>query len=399
MSQSVAVLGSNQIPLTYIVPVPGTLTPLAASATFDGTASAAFIPCLTFYDSDGNLIARAIAPEIAAGASAEVSWFRGLAVGSAVSTVGEVVYLTTPGSGHWTAPDKVAFVTVVCCGAGGGGNGTGYESTGGNAAGGGGGGGGGVSIETISPVGGEMIPYTVGSHGSGAMGNSVLGGSGAGPGGNGQGSSFGTQTAGGGGGGGNTNVGNGGGGGSSFNTAPGEPGGIPTIAAGGLAVGGQSVSGTSVAGAASGTAEYGGGPGGQGGSGGAAGTGGGVAGGNSYYGAGGGGAGGGVGSSAPHVGKGGSGGLTQKYATTDVVGGSMDNPGSFTGPYAGTGGDGGASVSGGAGTTGKNGQKGGQGGGGGGGGGMALVSAGTGTGGNGADGGDGIIILYVTSTS
>lgn len=75
MSQSIAVLGSNQIPLTYKVPVPGTLTPIAASAVFDGSAALTFVPCLSFYDSDGNLIARAPAPVVAAGGSAEVSWF------------------------------------------------------------------------------------------------------------------------------------------------------------------------------------------------------------------------------------------------------------------------------------------------------------------------------------
>ena len=75
MSQSVAVLGSNVVPLTYKVPVPGSLTALSAAATFDGTAANAFKPCLSFYDSDGNLLARATATTVAAGASAEVSWF------------------------------------------------------------------------------------------------------------------------------------------------------------------------------------------------------------------------------------------------------------------------------------------------------------------------------------
>jgi hypothetical protein len=75
LSQSVAVLGSNAVPLSYKVPVPGTLTAISASAVFDGTSAATFIPCLSFYDSDGNLLARATAPVVAAGASAEVSWF------------------------------------------------------------------------------------------------------------------------------------------------------------------------------------------------------------------------------------------------------------------------------------------------------------------------------------
>lgn len=75
MSKSIAVLGSNQVPLAYTVPVPGSLTPLSASAVYDGSGAGAFLPCLSLYDSDGNLISRATAPEVAAGSSAEVSWF------------------------------------------------------------------------------------------------------------------------------------------------------------------------------------------------------------------------------------------------------------------------------------------------------------------------------------
>lgn len=77
MSKSIAVLGSDQVPLAYTVPVPGTLTPLTASAVFNGSGAGAFLPAVSFYDSDGNLITRATAPEVAAGGSAEVSWFPG----------------------------------------------------------------------------------------------------------------------------------------------------------------------------------------------------------------------------------------------------------------------------------------------------------------------------------
>ena len=108
MSKSIAVLGSDQVPLAYTVPVPGTLTTLAASAVFNGSAAAAFIPCLSLYDSDGNLISRATAPEVAAGDSAEVSWFPGLGLAAASATgavVGAYVIRTTtdtfgPVSGH-----------------------------------------------------------------------------------------------------------------------------------------------------------------------------------------------------------------------------------------------------------------------------------------------------------
>lgn len=86
MSKSIAVLGSDQVPLAYTVPVPGTLTPLAGAAVFDGSGAGAFLPALSFYDNDGNLIARATAPEVAAGATAEVSWFPGAGLGEGQAT-------------------------------------------------------------------------------------------------------------------------------------------------------------------------------------------------------------------------------------------------------------------------------------------------------------------------
>lgn len=96
MSKSIAVLGSDQVPLAYTVPVPGTLTPLAASATFDGTAAGAFLPCVSYYDNDGNLITRATAPEVAAGSSAGVSWFPGGGLGAGTgATPAASAYLWT----------------------------------------------------------------------------------------------------------------------------------------------------------------------------------------------------------------------------------------------------------------------------------------------------------------
>lgn len=75
MSKSIAVLGSDQVPLAYTVPVPGSLTPLSASAVYDGSGAGSFQPALSFYDNDGNLIVRQIGPTVAAGGSVEQSWF------------------------------------------------------------------------------------------------------------------------------------------------------------------------------------------------------------------------------------------------------------------------------------------------------------------------------------
>jgi hypothetical protein len=54
--------------------------PLSAFAHFDGTAAAgAFLPCITYYSQDGKILARAFpSSSVAAGASADVSWFPGL---------------------------------------------------------------------------------------------------------------------------------------------------------------------------------------------------------------------------------------------------------------------------------------------------------------------------------
>jgi hypothetical protein len=56
------------------------ITPSAAFATFNGTgASGSFLPCITYYTQDGLVFARAFpATAVAAGASADVSWFPGL---------------------------------------------------------------------------------------------------------------------------------------------------------------------------------------------------------------------------------------------------------------------------------------------------------------------------------
>ena len=63
----------------YEVPGSATVEPLAASVVFDGTGAAgAFIPCLTFKTITGAIIARCPAPEVAAGDTAEVSWFPGV---------------------------------------------------------------------------------------------------------------------------------------------------------------------------------------------------------------------------------------------------------------------------------------------------------------------------------
>jgi hypothetical protein len=69
-------LGSDGNLNVYVVPGSVIATPYSASVTFDGSSAAGnFIPCLTFKTQTGAIIARCPAPEVAAGDTAEVSWF------------------------------------------------------------------------------------------------------------------------------------------------------------------------------------------------------------------------------------------------------------------------------------------------------------------------------------
>jgi hypothetical protein len=85
--------------------------PLAAFASFDGSAaSGAFLPCITYYTQDGKVFARAFpATDVAAGASADVSWFPGLSQSPATAGSGGggnplQVYLDTPDSSGNAVP-------------------------------------------------------------------------------------------------------------------------------------------------------------------------------------------------------------------------------------------------------------------------------------------------------
>lgn len=79
-------LGNSGTLTTYVVPGSATVEPVSASAVFDGTnASGSFLPCLTFKTITGAVIARCPAPEVAAGDTAEVSWFPRVAAPTAAT--------------------------------------------------------------------------------------------------------------------------------------------------------------------------------------------------------------------------------------------------------------------------------------------------------------------------
>lgn len=80
MAEVITRPGSWTVPYTYRLAVADELTPSGIFAHFDGSAAAtAYLPCVTYYTQDGKVFARAFPDQsVAAGASADVSWFPGL---------------------------------------------------------------------------------------------------------------------------------------------------------------------------------------------------------------------------------------------------------------------------------------------------------------------------------
>lgn len=69
------------------------LTPESAFAHYDGSgASGAFLPALTYYTQDGRVFARALGQQVAAGASADVSYFPGLSAAAATTPAIALLY-------------------------------------------------------------------------------------------------------------------------------------------------------------------------------------------------------------------------------------------------------------------------------------------------------------------
>lgn len=113
-------LGSDGSLTTYTVPGSAIVTPYSVSVTFDGSGAAGnFLPCLTFKTITGAVIARCPAPGVAAGGTAEVSWFPH--VGGSVSAA-DVTFVgarienhagqtITSGAGTDLVYDTVAFDT------------------------------------------------------------------------------------------------------------------------------------------------------------------------------------------------------------------------------------------------------------------------------------------------
>lgn len=89
-TREVAVPGDPSQPLSYTLPGSVAFVVRAAFCTFNGTgASGNFIPSMQWYSQSGDFIGQYIAPEVAAGSTADVSFFPG--VKSATSGAGAPV--------------------------------------------------------------------------------------------------------------------------------------------------------------------------------------------------------------------------------------------------------------------------------------------------------------------
>lgn len=79
MPDPIFTAGPLPTPLAYKVPGTDEVTPISCQALFDGSgASGSFLPTLLFVSQAGHVIARMpVSTPVAAGASAEVSWFPG----------------------------------------------------------------------------------------------------------------------------------------------------------------------------------------------------------------------------------------------------------------------------------------------------------------------------------
>jgi hypothetical protein len=91
------------VPFEYQVSEDGTLTVESAFASFDGSAAAAYLPCIAFYSQSGALLGRYFPTTgaLAAGTSADVSFAPFLGDGAGGSTATGLAFDTFPQTGTW----------------------------------------------------------------------------------------------------------------------------------------------------------------------------------------------------------------------------------------------------------------------------------------------------------
>lgn len=118
--------GPVAAPMDYVQPAGSEIVPLCATATFDGTgAGSAFVPALEVIAPDGHVVARCpVQSSVAAGASADVTWFPGLGSstpqGSSIGATTTIFHqqLTvasrTLDTGAGVIPATFAHFQIVC---------------------------------------------------------------------------------------------------------------------------------------------------------------------------------------------------------------------------------------------------------------------------------------------
>lgn len=119
--------GPVAVPLDYVVPQGGELLPLTVRAVIDGSGAAVdFFATVQVIAPTGRVMGDYISEGITAGASADVTWFRGLGAGGAGGGQGiNVQVFSTAGAHTWTKPFNAQLVRVYVLGSGGGGGGHG----------------------------------------------------------------------------------------------------------------------------------------------------------------------------------------------------------------------------------------------------------------------------------
>lgn len=96
-----APFGKKATPADWTLPSSLEIQPKIAYAHFDGTSAATpYLPCLRLISDAGVVAAEAISPvQVAAGASADVSWFLGVARASSTSSIVRTLNIVINGNG------------------------------------------------------------------------------------------------------------------------------------------------------------------------------------------------------------------------------------------------------------------------------------------------------------
>ena len=116
--ESITRVGPLAVPYAYQLGVTETLRPISIFAHVDGTgASGAFLICVTYKDQNGNRFSRAFnATSVAAGASADVSWFPGGDLGATAASGGGIQFNTNPQGGTYLDVQTTGNDGVVASG-------------------------------------------------------------------------------------------------------------------------------------------------------------------------------------------------------------------------------------------------------------------------------------------